>query len=169
LRWIPNALTTLRLALLVPFAYCLVTGRYRTAGIVYVIALLTDLDGAIARRYGWTSRFGAVYDPTVDGLYLVAGSVLLVGAGLLPLLPLAAYLVSVLFRLVPSLVHLRVTRGVQSTRLSKATAFCGYGAVLLATFGSPESVTGTFLVVGAVLNTTLTVSWIRKGRFVLKQ
>lgn len=168
LRWIPNGLTTLRLILIVPFVYCLLTGQFTTAAIIYIIALITDLDGAIARRYKWTTKFGAVYDPTVDGLFLVVGGVLLLGAERLALFPLAAYYVSALFRLVPSLVHLRVTKSVQTTRLSKATAFCGYGAIVLAALNAPLVFTSTILVIGAVVNTGLTVRWIRRGRFVLK-
>lgn len=169
LRWIPNALTTLRLILLAPFVYCLVTGRFEAAAGIYIVALITDFDGAIARRYGWTSRFGAVYDPTVDGLFLVLGGVLLLGAERLALVPLALYFVSALFRLVPSLVHLRVTQTVQTTRLSKTTAFCGYGSLVLAALGAPTAFTSVPLVIGAVVNTGLTVRWIRKGRFVLKR
>lgn len=168
LRWIPNAITTLRLILLIPFTYLLMTGAYVTAAIVYVIALVTDLDGAIARRYRWTSRFGAVYDPTVDAMFLVAGSVLLLAADRLPLLPLAFYLVSVLFRLVPSLIHLRVTRTVQTTRISKATAFCGYGSIVLGALGAPLIVTAIILTAGAVLNILITMRWIRRGHFVLQ-
>ena len=140
-----------------------------SAAIVYIFALLTDFDGAIARRYKWTSKFGAIYDPTVDGLFLVAGSVLLVAAERLPLIPLALYLVSALFRLVPSLVHLRVTQTVQTTRMSKATAFCGYGAIVLGALNTPQLVTGMLLVLGAVLNVVITMRWMRRGHFVLKK
>ena len=169
LRWIPNAITTLRLILLIPFCYLLATGAFVSSAIVYIFALLTDFDGAIARRYKWTSKFGAIYDPTVDGLFLVAGSVLLVAAERLPLIPLALYLVSALFRLVPSLVHLRVTQTVQTTRMSKATAFCGYGAIVLGALNIAQLVTGMLLVLGAVLNIVITMRWMRRGHFVLKK
>jgi phosphatidylglycerophosphate synthase len=169
LRWIPNAITTLRLVLLLPFCYLLATGQFVDAAIVYIIALITDFDGAIARRYKWTSKFGAIYDPTVDGIFLVLGSVLLLTAGKLSLLPLALYLVSALFRLVPSLVHLRVTKTVQTTRMSKATAFCGYGSLVLGALSTPLGITSFVLVVGAVLNVLITMRWMRRGHFVLER
>jgi cardiolipin synthase len=160
-------LTTVRLALLVPFSWLLATGQFTAAAVTYAVALATDLDGWVARRYGWTSRFGAVYDPVVDGLFLIVGSVLLLAAQRLAIVPLALYLVSVLFRLIPSLVHLRRTRAVQSTFLSKATALSGYVAVLLAALGVSRLLSGAMLVVAGVVNIVLTVRWLRQGRFVL--
>ena len=66
---IPNALTLLRLALIVPFASFAVSGRDLEALAVFFGAGLTDiLDGAIARRFGQSSKAGRLIDPLADKL-----------------------------------------------------------------------------------------------------
>jgi phosphatidylglycerophosphate synthase len=37
---------------------------------IFFLALLTELDGAIARKWDQTTSFGALYDPLVDGLFM---------------------------------------------------------------------------------------------------
>lgn len=60
---IPNALTVLRIALAGAFPFA--PAPWRAA--LLATALLTEyLDGALARRFGWTSRFGRVLDPIAD-------------------------------------------------------------------------------------------------------
>ncbi|GBD10953.1 CDP-diacylglycerol--inositol 3-phosphatidyltransferase [bacterium HR23] len=63
----PNALTLLGLLLTAPSAYLCATGRWTAAGLVYLLAGAMDLlDGALARRTGRASRFGAFLDSLVD-------------------------------------------------------------------------------------------------------
>ena len=67
---LPNVLTVARLACVPVLAWLLTLdeswARY-TAAIVFVAAAVTDFfDGAIARRRGITSRFGALADPIAD-------------------------------------------------------------------------------------------------------
>jgi len=78
LRWIPNALTTLRIALAAAFP--VVPPDWRVA--VLGAALFTEyLDGALARRFGWTSRFGRVADPIADRCVFAVVSVTLLVEG----------------------------------------------------------------------------------------
>lgn len=85
LRLLPNAITVLRLGLVVPMAWLLLTADYRHAFLVFVVAAGSDaLDGLLARRYGWTSRFGAVADPLADKLLMVTTYCLLAYQGHLP-------------------------------------------------------------------------------------
>jgi len=68
---LPNLLTVLRLALIVPIALLLLAERHGQALALFVVAGLSDaLDGFLARRFGWTSRLGSILDPIADKLLL---------------------------------------------------------------------------------------------------
>lgn len=72
-RHLPNALTVLRMALVVPLAWLIRETRYDEAVVIAAIAGLTDaLDGFLAKRCGWQSWLGGVLDPIADKLMLVA-------------------------------------------------------------------------------------------------
>ena len=72
-RHLPNALTVLRMGLVVPLAWLIRETRYDEAVIVAAVAGLTDaLDGFLAKRCGWQSWLGGVLDPIADKLMLVA-------------------------------------------------------------------------------------------------
>lgn len=84
-RWIPNALTLVRIVLIVPFAKALLVQEYRFALAVFVIAALTDgLDGFLARHFNWRSRFGAVADPLADKALMVVAYLMLTYTAVLP-------------------------------------------------------------------------------------
>lgn len=69
---IPNALTMLRLVLVVPFAILLFgygndSVARSVAAVIFVIAAVTDFfDGALARKYGIVTTFGKIADPLAD-------------------------------------------------------------------------------------------------------
>jgi cardiolipin synthase len=74
-RWLNIAnLFTLGRLLAVPFAVQAILARENTLALAIVLAAaLTDaVDGAIARRFGQTTRVGAYLDPVVDKLFLSA-------------------------------------------------------------------------------------------------
>jgi CDP-diacylglycerol--glycerol-3-phosphate 3-phosphatidyltransferase len=72
-----NALTALRLLLVIPFAVLMTRGDRRSAVfalIVWVVALATDFaDGPIARRHGTVTPLGGAFDHTSDFLFVVSG------------------------------------------------------------------------------------------------
>ncbi|MGH8091127.1 MAG: CDP-alcohol phosphatidyltransferase family protein [Rudaea sp.] len=71
-RHLPNALTVLRMVLVVPLAWMIRETRYDEAVVVAAIAGLTDaLDGFLAKHLGWQSWLGGVLDPIADKLMLV--------------------------------------------------------------------------------------------------
>ena len=73
LRHIPNVITVLRIALVVPTAWLLWHERYFDAFILMLIAGVSDaLDGFLARRFNWISKFGATLDPLADKLLVTA-------------------------------------------------------------------------------------------------
>ena len=70
---IPNLLTVGRVLLIAPLVYLLLVGNFFWALILAVAAGITDLlDGWLARRYGWQSRFGSLADPLADKMLMLA-------------------------------------------------------------------------------------------------
>jgi CDP-diacylglycerol--glycerol-3-phosphate 3-phosphatidyltransferase len=94
-----NALTAVRLLLVVPFAFFMAHGDARSAVfalVVWAVALLTDfLDGPIARRRGTVTAWSGTFDHTTDFLFVTSG--LFAGAfrgvfpWILPILIVAAF------------------------------------------------------------------------------
>lgn len=81
LRWLPNALTLLRLAVLPVFWLMLARGRgpSRTAAWLFAAIGLTDMaDGMLARRLGAQTTFGRVVDPLADRLLVAVALIGLV-------------------------------------------------------------------------------------------
>jgi cardiolipin synthase len=72
IRHMPNLLSALRL-LAAPFAAWLILNAHDTASLcVFAAAGASDaLDGFIARRWGFSSRFGAWLDPAADKLLML--------------------------------------------------------------------------------------------------
>ena len=72
-----NALTALRLLLVLPFAFFMAKADARSAMfalIVWAIALATDfLDGPIARRLGTVTPLSGTFDHTTDFLFVTSG------------------------------------------------------------------------------------------------
>jgi CDP-diacylglycerol--glycerol-3-phosphate 3-phosphatidyltransferase len=63
----PNWLTTLGFVLSIFCAYEIAEGKLVVGGILVLLSGLFDtIDGAVARKTGRVTRFGAVYDSTID-------------------------------------------------------------------------------------------------------
>ena len=63
LRFVPNAISVARVLLVAPLVWFIVTGRYREALIVLVVAGVSDgLDGFLAKRFDWRTRLAQVLD-----------------------------------------------------------------------------------------------------------
>jgi CDP-diacylglycerol--glycerol-3-phosphate 3-phosphatidyltransferase len=79
---VPTILTLLRIALvpvLVIVFYLPVSWSNVACMVIFVLAAVTDIaDGAIARRTGQMSRFGAFLDPVADKIMVTTALVLLV-------------------------------------------------------------------------------------------
>ena len=83
---IPNVITLMRILLVLPIAWLLWGGRYPEALLLVAVAGLSDaVDGALARRFGWRSEFGALLDPLADKIIAVVLFVVLTMQGQLPL------------------------------------------------------------------------------------
>lgn len=74
LRWLPNAISVLRIVLIAPILWCIASSRFELALILFFIAGFSDgLDGFLAKRFDWHTRTGALLDPLADKL-LIAGT-----------------------------------------------------------------------------------------------
>ncbi|WP_455207963.1 CDP-alcohol phosphatidyltransferase family protein [Kaarinaea lacus] len=72
LRDIPNIISLLRIALVIPVIYLLLEREFSYALVLFFVAGLSDgLDGYLAKRNNWTSRLGSILDPLADKLLLV--------------------------------------------------------------------------------------------------
>jgi cardiolipin synthase (CMP-forming) len=80
LNWsqLPNVITSIRLLLLVPLAYFLTIQDYQWSLLIFFVAGVSDaLDGFLAKRFNWVSRFGSILDPIADKALLVLTMALL--------------------------------------------------------------------------------------------
>ncbi len=83
---IPNIITVFRFLLVPPLVLLLLNHQYGVALVVFCVAGFSDaLDGFLAKRYGWSSRMGALMDPLADKLLLVSSFVTLGWLGWIPL------------------------------------------------------------------------------------
>ena len=72
LRHLPNTITCLRIALVVPLIVMVLQERFVVALIIGAIAGLSDgVDGFLARHFNWRSSLGALLDAIADKLMLV--------------------------------------------------------------------------------------------------
>lgn len=88
-RWatIPNAITLLRLALVVPIALLVIEHALPELTVILLVIFGASdwIDGYLARRLGQTSSVGAVLDPVADRIGVAVIVVALAAAGSLPL------------------------------------------------------------------------------------
>jgi cardiolipin synthase (CMP-forming) len=84
-RHIPNILTVLRLLVTPVILERIWAGDLDVALILFFVTGMTDtIDGTLARRFGWSSRFGQLIDPLADKA-LLTGTFLVMGLrGFLP-------------------------------------------------------------------------------------
>ena len=69
---IPNALSLLRILLLIPILICFYAGLWLFALGFFMVSAATDmLDGIIARRWHMESHFGRIFDPLADKVTFV--------------------------------------------------------------------------------------------------
>lgn len=83
---LPNAVTLMRILLVLPIAWLLWRVRYPEALLLVAVAGVSDaVDGALARRFNWRSEFGALLDPLADKAMVVVLFVALAMQEQLPL------------------------------------------------------------------------------------
>lgn len=176
LRWLPNAISLLRIALVVPILMLIIDGQYGFAlGLCLVAGFSDGVDGYLAKRFDWHTRIGALLDPIADKLLVAGTFMVLVYTGHIPL-----WLgILVIFRDVVivggATLYNFLIRPVQGepTRISKLNTALQLLLILFilsrAAFGWPDQITIT--VLGASIVVTVVVSgidyvwsWARRAR-----
>ena len=82
---LPNALTSVRAALVIPVIGLIAIGDFSAALLVFLAAAATDaVDGPLARRLGRPTALGAALDPLADKVLVVGTLVALALRGIAP-------------------------------------------------------------------------------------
>ena len=83
---LPNYLSMLRIALVLPIAWLLWQHQVMSAFWLMLLAGFSDaLDGFLARRYGWQTELGTLLDPLADKFLIAAMYLGFTLQGLIPL------------------------------------------------------------------------------------
>ena len=176
LSWLPNAISIMRIALILPILMLFVYEEFGWALILFIVAGLSDgIDGWLAKAYGWQSRLGGFLDPAGDKLLVAWSFGTLAYLGHIPVwLAVVVILRDVVIVAGSFMYHYLVRRlEGEPTRISKlntALELLYLGFVMLkAGFGFPPEITTTIL--GAAVLVTVVISgydyvsnWIRTAR-----
>lgn len=174
LSFIPNLLTIARMIVVPPIVWLLLVGQFQWALALAVFAGVSDLlDGWLARRFAWQSRWGGIYDPLADKLLMMSGYLTLGWLGELPWWLIGL----VIFRdlVIVGGGYIYYTRfepfNAEPTQMSRFNTFCQiflmwFVLVRLAGFPLPtEAQIGLVWLVGVMALVTLAqYVWIWTGR-----
>ncbi len=70
---IPNLLTVFRFFLVYPIVISILEENYQITLFFFFLAGISDyLDGYLARKFSWESRFGKIFDPISDKVLVIA-------------------------------------------------------------------------------------------------
>ena len=84
-RDIPNLICIMRILLVFPTIFSMLTERFGWALALFIIAAVSDgLDGYLARRFDWRSRLGSFLDPLADKFLTVSVYAICAWMGLIP-------------------------------------------------------------------------------------
>ena len=175
-RWLPNAISLLRIAMVAPILWLIVNARFDFALLLFFVAGMSDgLDGYLAKTFNWHTRTGALLDPIADKLLVAGTFITLAVVGLIP----SWLAVIVVFRDVVIIggataynFLIRPVEG-EPTRISKLNTVFELFFILFvlsrAAYGWPAQISIT--VLGAAILITVVISgadyvwsWTRRAR-----
>jgi cardiolipin synthase len=163
---IPNAIGFVRLALIPVFVVLALTSESGTdawpAVIFAVISWSDYFDGIAARLTGQYSRFGALLDPFVDRLLVVAGLVVCWNFELLPRWAIALLVARELFLLVAGNLALRVGYQMKINWPGRAAVWPTMSAIFFGLVGL-KTLAAILVYIGLVLSYYAVVLYIRDG------
>jgi cardiolipin synthase (CMP-forming) len=159
---IPNAIGYLRIALLGVFVVGALSsddGREPLTTTCYVLAATSDyLDGIAARVTGQYSRLGALMDPLIDRLVVIAGVVVVWHFELLPRWALAVLIAREVFMLVAVLAALRAGLDLHINWIGRIAVWPTMSAVGSVLFGW-DTLGEVFLYIGLAGSIAATVQY----------
>jgi cardiolipin synthase (CMP-forming) len=159
---IPNLIGYVRIGLLVTFvvvAFSSDDGRDPFATTCYVLAATSDyLDGIAARVTGQYSRLGALMDPLIDRLVVIAGVAVVWNFDLLPRWALAVLVAREVFMLGAVLAALHAGLDLHINWIGRIAVWPTMSAFGSALFGW-DGIDEAFLYVGLALSIAATVQY----------
>jgi cardiolipin synthase len=164
---IPNAIGFVRLALIPVFLVLALgsdSGTDALPAVIFAVISWSDyLDGIAARLTGQYSRFGALLDPFVDRLLVVAGLVVCWSFDLLPRWAIALLVARELFLLVVGNLALRKGYELRINWPGRAAVWPTMTAIFFGLVGL-RTAAAVLLYVGLVLSYYAVVLYVRDGR-----
>jgi CDP-diacylglycerol--glycerol-3-phosphate 3-phosphatidyltransferase len=164
---LPNLVGYARLAAIPAFLYLGLgsdDGRWAPATILFVFITAGDyLDGFLARATGQYSRLGALLDPLIDRLAVVAGAIVAWKFELVPRWAIGVAAAREVAMLVLSEAAIR--RGIEIEinwvgRIAVTLTFSGLGLAMIFASWVPKAI----FIAGVVLSLCATVLYVRAGR-----
>jgi len=176
LNWLPNAISIMRIALVVPILMLILDGSFVWALALFWLAGFSDgVDGYLAKRFNWHTRLGALLDPIADKLLVAGLFITLAYTGDIPVWLAATVILRDVVIVVGAMAYNFLVRPVQGepTRVSKLNTALQLLFLLFvisrAGFGWPEEISIT--VLGAAVLITVVISgvdyvwsWSRRAR-----
>lgn len=163
LRWLPNAISLLRIALVAPILMLIFAGRYELALVLFFVAGASDgLDGYLAIRFGWQTRTGALLDPIADKLLVGGIFITLAWTGQIPVWLASLVVLRDIVIIGGAVAYNFLIKPVEGepTRISKLNTVVELLFVLFvlshAAYGWPDQITITIL--GAAILVTVVIS-----------
>ncbi len=169
---IPNAIGFARLALVpvfLAFAFASGDGRSTTAGLLFWLVTATDyIDGIVARMTGQYSRLGALLDPLVDRVAVIAGVAVAWHFELLPRWALALLRAREVFMLVITRLAMRRGADLSITMLGRWAVWPTMFSLFLAML-TDSWVADASLYLGLAMTLVATGQYVRDGRRSLRR
>lgn len=138
---LPNLISVFRILLIAPVVWALLVEHYPLAlWLIFAAGLSDAADGLLAKRFGWTSEFGARLDPAADKLLLVACFLVLWWQGLVPWWLFAGVILRDVVIVAGAVVYYFWFERIraQPSVLSKINTFTQIVCVLLAVFAAAQ-------------------------------
>jgi len=161
---IPNLVGYVRLAAIPVFlvlAFDSGDGRYAPATAIYVAVAAGDyLDGLLARATGQYSRLGALLDPVVDRLTVLAGVAVCWHFELLPRWALAALAAREVISLALAQLALRRGIDIDITWIGRIGVFCVFAGIGLSLIAAWWPITALFIL-GVAISCAATILYVR--------
>lgn len=165
MKWLPNAISLLRIVLVVPILLFILDGRFVWALVLIWLAACSDgIDGYLAKRFDWHTRLGALLDPVADKLLLAGTFVALAYTQHIPLWLAAIVIFRDVVIVCGAIAYNFIVGPVQGepTRISKLNTALQLLFLLFvlsrAGFGWPDEITIT--VLGAAILVTVVISGV---------
>lgn len=176
LRWLPNAISLMRIAMIAPILMYIVQGRYGLALFLFFVAGFSDgVDGYLAKRFDWHTRIGALLDPIADKLLVGGTFITLVMTDLIPVWLAVLVIVRDVVIVGGATVYNFLIKPIEGepTRISKINTALQLLFVVFvlsrAGFGWPDRIAIT--IIGASVVVTIVISgidyvwsWARRAR-----